>query len=86
MLRVVEYDTRSVTGRNLRKILLRTNQDDVRKLKPSDYTAKYRDIPTEEEYRVGVVKEIVDIKNQQLEVKGFVEDELDCILHHVCVS
>ena len=86
MLRVVEYDTRTVTGRNLRNILLRTNQDDVRQLKPSDYIAKYRDIPTEEEYRVAVVKEIVEIKNHQLEVEGFTDYELDCILHHVCVS
>ena len=86
MLRVVEYNTRTVTGRNLRNILLRTNQDDVRKLKPSDYIAKYRYIPTEEEYRVAVVKEIVEIKNHQLEVEGFTDYELDCILHHVCVS
>ena len=83
---MVEYDTRTVTGRNLRNILLRTNQDDVRQLKPSDYIAKYRDIPTEEEYRVAVVKEIVEIKNHQLEVEGFTDYELDCILNHVCVS
>ena len=86
VLRVVEYDTRSVTGRNLRNILLKTNQDDVRNLKPSDYRAKYRDIPVNEDYRVGLIKEIVEIKNQQLEVDGFNDDELDYILHHVCVS
>ena len=86
VLRLVEYDTRSVTGRNLRNILLKTNQDDVRNLKPSDYRAKYRDIPENEEYTVGLIKEIVEIKNQQLEVDGFNDDELDYILHHVCVS
>ena len=86
VLRVVEYDTNSVTGRNLRNILLKTNQDNVRNLKPSDYRAKYRDVPVDEEYRVGIIKEIVEIKNQHLEVNGFNDDELDYILHHVCVS
>ena len=86
VLKVVEYDTRSVTGSNLRNILLQTNEDDVRKLKPSDYRVQYRDIPVDEKYRVELIKEIVEIRNQQLEVKGFDDDELDHILHYVCVS
>ena len=57
------------------------NLDDVRNLKPSNYRAKYRDIPVNQEYRVGLIKEIVEIKNQQLEVVGFNDDELDYILH-----
>ena len=52
VLKVAEYDTGSVTGKNLRNILLQTTKDDVRKLKPSDYSVKYRDIPIHEEYRV----------------------------------
>ena len=45
LLRVVEFDTRSVTGRNLRTILLETSVLDVRSLKPADVTTRYSDIP-----------------------------------------
>jgi hypothetical protein len=42
LLRVIEYDTLSVTGRNLRQIMLQTDVQDVKILKPSDVKTKYR--------------------------------------------
>ena len=86
LLRVVEFDTLSVTGRNLRSILLQTEVHDVRKLKPCDIKEKYRKPPMGEEYRVGFIKELIDVKNNQLDVDGFNKDELDEILQHLCVS
>ena len=86
LLKVVEFDTPSVTGRNLRNILLMTNVTDIRMLKPSDVKAKYCDIPSQEKYRVDVIREIVDIKDGQLNVPGFNTEELDLILKHVCSS
>ena len=86
LLRVVEFDTRSVTGRNLRTILLETLVLDVRSLKPADVTTRYRDMPINEQYRVDFIKEMVDVKNNQLEVQGFTDDEIDDILQHICVS
>ena len=86
LLRVVEYDTLSVTGRNLSSILLKTEVHDVRKLKPSDIKEKYRKLPSSEEYRLGFIKELVDVKNNKLEVNGFNDDELEEILQHLCVS
>ena len=86
LLRVLEYDTMSVTGGNLRQILIHTNIDDVRNLKPCDVTEKYKVIPSGEEYRVEVIKEIIQIRNNQLEVPGFEKQELEEILRFVCVS
>lgn len=86
LLKVVEYDTLSVTGRNLRIILQQTHVQDVRSLRPGDVSFKYRDVPENEQYRVGFIKELVDIKNSQLEVQGFNDEELDDILQHLCVS
>ena len=45
-----------------------------------------RDIPECEEFRVGFIKEIIDVKNNNLEVEGFAADELEDILQHLCVS
>ena len=86
LLRVIEYDTLSVTGRNLTQIMLQTDVQDVKMLKPSDVKKKYRILPENEKYRVGFIKEIVDVKNNQLDVEGFDDEELEAILQHLCVS
>ena len=86
LLRVVEFDTQSVTGRNLRSILLQTDVQDVRNLRPDDVKGKYRDVPRNEKYRVAFIDEIIDVQNNQLEVNGFHDDELEEILQHLCVS
>ena len=85
-LKYVEYDTMSVTGRNLRNISLETNINDIRMLIARDVKLKYNDIPKQEEYRVNVIKEIVDIRNGQLDLEGFDMEELDQILQYVCCS
>ena len=86
LLKVIESDTRSVTGHNLRTLLLRSKAENIRDLKPHHVTAKYRNIPEGEEYRVNFVKEIIEVKNNNLEVNGFDADELQEILEHLCVS
>ena len=86
LLKVVELDTQSVTGRNLRNILIQTDVHDVRKLEASDYKVKYRTVPSNEEYRVEFIKELIDVNNNQLEVPGFDDDELEDILQYLCVS
>ena len=62
------------------------NVQDVRNLKPSDVKKKYRILPENEKFRVGFIKEIVDVRNNQLEVEGFDDDEIEAILQHLCVS
>ena len=76
----------SVTGGNLRQILIHTDTHDIRNLEPSDIKAKYKDIPIGEEYRIDIIKEIIETRNNQLEVPGFENYELEEILRHVCVS
>ena len=66
--------------------MLQTDVQDVKMLKPSDVKKKYRILPENEKYRVGFIKEIVDVKNNQLEVEGFDDEELEAILQHLCVS
>ena len=86
LLRVIQYDTRSVTGNNLRSILRKTKVEDVKNLKSSDVTGKYRDAPASEQYRVGFIKEIIAVRNNILEMADFSAEEIDDILLHLCVS
>ena len=39
-----------------------------------------------DEWRVGMVKEIIDVRNSNLEIENFVDEELEEILHYVCTS
>jgi hypothetical protein len=70
----------------LRRIKLDTDKYDVRRLQPSDVKVKYRNPPENEKYRVGFIKELIDVKNNQLDVDGFDDEELEAILQHLCVS
>ena len=86
LLKSIEFDTRSVTGQNLRRLLLQSNVLDIHQLKGSDVTSKYRSISEEDQFRVGIINEIIDIKNNNLEIAGFTDDELDEVLEFLCVS
>ena len=66
--------------------MLETDIHDVRRLKPSHVKVKYRNLPENEKYRVGFINELIDMKNNQLEVIGFDEEELEAIFQHLCVS
>ena len=83
---LILWDTRSVTGSNLRSILLKTSVCDIVRLRPGDVKYCYRDVPREELYRVGFIKELVDIQNNQAEVAGFSDEEIGTILQYLCVS
>ena len=63
LLRSVELDTRSVTGHNLRCLLLKTGVHQVQSLKPSNVSVKYRDKPKDDEFRVEFIKEIIEARN-----------------------
>ena len=83
----IRYDTQSVTGNNLRKILLLVGKEDVDDLNPHDANdITYAPIPEEEEWRVGLVKEITDVKFGRMSVEGFSTEELNDLLRFVCIS
>ena len=86
LLKVIEFDARFVTGKNLRRLMLKSKIQNIQKLMPIDLPAKYRPIPDEEEFRVGFIKEIINIKNNSTELRGFHHDELEELLEHLCVS
>ena len=86
LLKSIEFDTRSVTGQNLRSLLLKSNLVDIHKLKGSDVTSEYRPISEEDKFRVGFINEIIEVKNNNLEIAGFTDDELSELLEFLCVS
>jgi hypothetical protein len=76
----IQSDTRSITGSNIRKILLLIGKGYI-------HQVGYRDIENiEYARRVDVIKELTDVKFGQLIVDGFSLEECEEILQYACIS
>ena len=87
LLESIQFDTNSVTGSNLRNILLLTDKADIQDLLPADLSnLKYHPIQNEDKWKVSILQEILEIKHGNLGVDDFNYDELDEIVEFLCVS
>ena len=78
LLNVIQLDTRSVTGNNIRKILLLTKKVDVDEITDEDIeNMEYAAITEENARRADIIKEITDQKFNQLELHGFSQEACD---------
>ena len=81
MFNTIKHDCLSVTGSNLRNIMLLVGKSNIEDLCPEDHNlVKYNEIPEEETWRVSVIKELVDVTWGESVVEGFSREELDYIL------
>ena len=87
LLSTIEFDTRSVTGSNLRKIMLLVNKSTIKHLNIRDSDSiHYHKILKEDGWKVGMIKEITDIKFDKMFVDGFSKEELEEILIFIATS
>ena len=64
-----------------------TNKNTIEEICLDDIKSmKYNQIKTEDAWKVGFIREITDIKFNQLEVENFSKEELDDILTHLCTT
>ena len=86
MYELCKKDSRTITGSNLRNILLLTDLPTTDDLSPR-VTIEYNEIMDKDQWRVNILKEILDMKFGGLDTPdGWSRDELDEIVHFVCVS
>ena len=86
LLNIVKTDTRTTTGSNLRWIMLKASKNNIEELLKNKVAIDYHEMPQEESWRTDFVKEIIDIKNEELVVPGFDEAQIEEILEHLCTS
>ena len=79
LLDLVQSDVRLTTGSNLRTIMLLASKNKIEDLKECKVELKYHEVAASEAWRVGFVKEIVKLKNEDLEVVGFSREEIEYI-------
>ena len=87
VLKYVKHDVRSVTGSNFRNILLLTEKDTIEEIDKHDIKKlKYHEVTLDNAWKIGVVKEISEIRNNQLSLTDFSMEELSDILEHLCIN
>ena len=87
LLKTIRFDTRSVTGKNIRMITLLTGRDMFSNVNKDDISRlSYFPIDENETWRVSLISEIIESREKNLDVPGFNDDELSEILNYACVS
>ena len=85
LLRVIQYDTRSITGNNIRHLLRLTQKFKIEDVSKHDIlNIVYCPVPENEKWRIPLIKEIIEARNSTLEVIGFTPAELEDILDYLC--
>ena len=82
-----DYAIWSVTGANIRKLLLLTKKDKIECVTDKDIDdIIYEAISDDDLWKVDVIHELTDVKFGQLNIEGFDEEECEEILRYVCTS
>ena len=87
LLEISRRDVRTTTGSNLRRIMLLTGKGTVEDLEVKDANSlHYHKVPACEEWRLNLLKELIDIKNEEIDVPGIDMYQLDQIINYVCTT
>ena len=85
LLSLTRSDVRTVTGHNLRTIMLlaeKTKIDDL----DHNIAIDYHPIDGRNKWKVNLIQELIEVKNGSLEVQGIQAEEVQQILEYVCTS
>ena len=90
LLEKVQNNLNTVTSRNIRNVLTETGFDDILYIKINEIKRNYRfcDTDQNDEWKINFVRELVNIRQNVLELKDNIltEEELDEILACVTTS
>ena len=84
VLNLIQYDCRSVTGKNLRNLRLISKNDDV--LNMDLDSEPYQILNNADQWRIPLVHEIIELKSGNLYLINFIDDEQDTITESVCCN
>ena len=83
ILNWIKYDVRSVTGSNLRHIMLEVKKNNVDSVNINDIDQlKYYPVNEEMEHK----KVLIDIKFGEASVPGFDKEEIHEMIRHICIT
>ena len=87
LLNTIKNDARSTTGLNLRNMMLlfkKNNIDDVVEKDIIEYT--YAPVEEKDEWKIQMVKELIDVKNDEVQIENITKEEADLIIEFLCTD
>ena len=87
LLETIKYDTRSTTGKNLRRLMILAGKEDIKQLSKNDEKyGTYCKVLDHDRWKVNLVREITDVTFGCLEVENFSVYEMVEIQNFLCSS
>ena len=86
LLNLVKNDVRTTTGSNLRKIMLLSGKNTIKEVLDSRLDFEYHKLEEEEVWKEIMLKEIIDIQNEEKTMEALDNDELTDILEYLCTG
>ena len=87
LLQSIKRDCRSVTGSNLRNILLLSRKDDISEVSRADIKAMiYMPVTEPNRWKIDIVQELIDVKWGDTVIEGFDEVQISTIIDELCTS
>ena len=87
ILEIIKNDVSSVTGSNLRNIMLIVGKNTIDDLNPTDACLiEYRPMKDEDEAKVGLLKELIEVKHGDYTIAEFDKSEIDDIIRSICAN
>ena len=87
LFNTIKKDCRSITGSNLRKTMLLVGRNDVNDVKMKDLDVLvFSKTKKEDEWKINMVKELLEVRNKQLELNNFNREEISNLLDHISIT
>ena len=86
LLELVQRDVRMTTGANLRLIMIMAELGRIEDLNLGKVDFEYHKVKKIDEWKIGFVQEIVDVKQEELNITGMDLAEIEEILEYLCTS
>ena len=93
MYELIFQDTRTITGSNIREILIENNEDNILNINVNHMKKemKFFKILVEEEWRVDMIKELTNVKQHNLNIEFengdlLTNDEIDDLIYFAAAS
>ena len=84
LLQRIKRDCRSVTGSNLRNILLISTKDDLSQLTRSDIkNMVYMPVPEQSEWKIKMLSELINVKWGEAVIEGFEAEQIDALIEEI---
>ena len=87
LLKLIRHNTRSTTGSNLRNIMLLLGKVTIKEIRLTDIdNFEYSSVLPDNKWRIDMVREIIEVRADELNVGNLSDQELDEVIEYLCTS